>query len=189
MAYESKLKIRIKLKQLKPILIFLSIIFLLGLYYTLLPKPIYETSYKGTKIMFRADLREAKKIPVYPNEEILRRSLIHPLVKNVTIAFVPVENENDIYVVNAWEIVMKLYLAYEEIGIKPKFNGMNISSYENIELYGKIQNPLIVLIHPKYANETAVRVEDHTILISGKTKHELDLATVKFLIVSLRIKV
>jgi hypothetical protein len=141
------------------------------------------------ELSFRADLKEASKIPVYPSEEILYRALINPLVENVTIVFVPVEGENGIYVVNAWEIVMKLSLAYEQIGIKPGFNGINLTSYENIELHGKIQNPYIVLVHPRYANETSLKLKDHTIFISGKSEKEFDLATVKLLMIALKIKV
>ena len=42
-------------------------------------------------------------------------------------------------------------------------------------------------MHPVYANETAVRNEGHVTYISGKTFEELDLATVKFLMVVLGI--
>jgi hypothetical protein len=182
-------KISIKTKQLKILVVITFLIFLLLLIYRIWPKPIYTINYKDAELTFREDLREANKIPVYPSEEILYRALINPLVKNVTIVFVPVEGENGIYVVNAWEIVTKLSLAYKQIGIKPSFNGLNVTSYENIELYGKIQNPYIVLVHPRYANETSLRLKDHTIFISGKSNKELDLATVKLLIIALKIKI
>jgi hypothetical protein len=191
MAYKYKSRVRIKftLKQLKILSIILFLFFLIVLIYHFWPKPIYVVNYKGVNLGFRADLREAQKIPVYPDENILKRAIIHPLVQNVTIAFVPVEGENGIYVVESWEIVNKLHLAYQQINSKPGFNGMEIESYENIELKGKIQNPIIVLVHPRYANETSVRLKYHTVFISGKSNYELDLATIKFLMVALGIKV
>jgi uncharacterized protein YpmB len=182
-------RISIKNKKLKILVVIAFIIFLAVLIYRIWPKPIYSIRYDGEILSFRADLREANKVPVYPSEEILYHALINPLVENVTIVFVPVEGENAIYVVNAFEIVNKLYPAYRKIGVKPKFNGINLTSYENVELYGKIQNPYIVLIHPRFANETSVRLKDHTVFISGKSNQELDKATVKFLMVALRIRI
>jgi uncharacterized protein YpmB len=182
-------RISITTKKLKILVVIAFIIFLSVLIYRIWPKPIYSIRYDGEILSFRADLREASKIPVYPSEEILYRALINPLVENVTIVFVPVEGENAIYVVNAFEIVNKLYFAYQKIKIGPNFNGVNLTSYENVELYGKIQNPYIVLIHPRFANETSVRLKDHTVFISGKSNEELDKATVKFLMVALRIRI
>jgi uncharacterized protein YpmB len=182
-------RISIKNKKLKILFAIAFIIFFAVLIYEIWPKPIYSISYDGGILTFRADLKEANKVPVYPSEEILYQTLINPSVENVTIVFVPVEGENAIYVVNAFEIVSKLYPAYQKIGVKPKFNGINLTSYENVELYGKIQNPYIVLIHPRFANETSVRLKDHTVFISGKSNQELDKATVKFLMVALKIRI
>jgi hypothetical protein len=67
----------------------------------------------------------------------------------------------------------------------PSFNAMPVEEYANLP--GKIQNPIIALVHPKYANETAVRNEGHVTYISGTNYKDFDLATIRFLMVVLGI--
>jgi hypothetical protein len=183
-------RILIKSEQLK-ILSFVLFVFFLGiLAYKFWPKPIYSVNYKGEIFNFRVDLREASKIPSYPNQEAFYELLISPSIENITIAFVPVEGENGIYVAEAFELTYKLSLIYKkEFGKIPKFNGINISSYENVELYANAKSPYLVLVHPRYANETSLRLNEHAIFISGKSEKELDLATAKLLMICLGIRI
>ena len=103
------------------------------------------------------------------------------------------EEENPYYIVEEIEIINKMMIAYrkmidsykgETINM-PTFNAMPVENYA--DLPGKIQNPIIALVHPKYANETAVRNDYHVTYISGKTHEEFDLATIKFLMIVLGI--
>ena len=167
--------------------------------YYLAPKPITSWDYRGNTVNFRVDLREADKVPVYPHETGVYLDIMHPLVQNITIAFKDAgSSENPYYVVEEFEIINKMRIAYGYIlGTKtesgyiasqdiPTFNAIEVSSYENLP--GKIQNPIIALVHPVYANETSVRNEGHVTVISGKTPHEFDLAVAKFLMVILDIE-
>jgi hypothetical protein len=154
------------------------------------PKPLTSCTYRGETFFFRADLREADKVPVYPGESELYRDTMHPLVDNVTIAYKDV-GEAGYYAIEAFEITHKMKIAYlhllgSESGASRETPGFNVEVVDQYAyLPGKIQNPIIALVHPIYANETAVRNEGHVTYISGKTFEELDLATVKFLMVVL----
>lgn len=164
-------------------------------YMRLAPEPITVWNYKGQLVRFRDDLRKADKIPVYPGETQVYLDTIHPLVDNVTIAFKDAgEGENGYYIVEEFEIITKMTLAYRNMLAgypgktmedMPKFDAVHVEQYANLP--GKIQNPIIALVHPKHANETAVRNEGHVTYISGKTYEEFDLATIKFLMIILDV--
>lgn len=159
-------------------------------------EPIKAWNYYGQIIEFRDDLRKADKVPVYPGETQIYLDTIHPLVKNVTIVFKDAgEDENSYYIVEEFEIILKMTLAYGRMlasyeGLSeediPEFNSMPVDEYANLP--GKIQNPIIALVHPKYANETAVRNDYHVTYISGRTYEEFDLATIKFLMIVLGVE-
>jgi hypothetical protein len=180
-----------KLKFTKNRIIFilaLSVIVFIALYYYFfVPKPITSVQYGNYILNFRSDLREASKVPVYPSEDALYLEMMHGLVQNVTIAFKPTNDGDAIYSVEAFEITYKLRLGYMIRNFNPGFNSMNVSSYENLP--GKIQNPIIALVHPVYSNETSIRVEGHVVTIKGKTLEDFDLAVDKFLMVTLGIEV
>ena len=166
----------------------LSAIAFAVLYYQFfVPKPITSVQYGNYILNFRADLREASKVPVYPAEDALYREMMHGLVQNVTIAFKPTNGDDALYAVEAFEITYKLRLGYTVRDFNVGFNSMAVNSYENLP--GKIQNPIIAIVHPVYANETSVRVDGHVVTIKGKTPGELDLAVSKFLMASLGIEV
>lgn len=199
----SKVKIKIERKVLSSVVLVavlsLAIVGLVMLYMSIAPKPekpITSIIYNGQLISFRADLREADKVPVYPGETQVYLDTIHPLVDDVTIAFKDAgEEDNPLYIVEEIEIITKMTAAYRRMLASynvtseedmPEFDAVPIEQYA--WLPGKIQNPIIAIVHPKYANETAVRNEGHVTYISGTTKEDLDLATVKFLMIVLDIE-
>jgi len=158
-------------------------------------KEIKMWNYRGNDIGFRADLRKADKVPVYPGETEVYLDTMHPLVKNITIAYKDVEDsERGYYAVEAYEITYKMKIAYsylvgtdsEGVSKIPTFNVEVVDQYAHLP--GKIQNPIIALVHPVYANETSVRNEGHVTYISGETFEEFDLATVKFLMTIMGIE-
>lgn len=180
----SKGSIKIKVSNRQIILAtFLVLLISTGIYvYFQIPQPIKYYEYKGVPIFFRQDLREAAKIEVRPFENGPRLTLLNPLVTNITFVFIPAsEGQNGIYLVEEVEIIQKLTVAFAKDGIPlPGFKAVNVTSYENLS--GKIQNPIIALVHPEYSNETVVQATtDHVVYIKGKTFKEFDLATVRFL--------
>lgn len=186
----SKERIRIKISRNQ--IIFLTAtcvsILLVVVYYFYYPKPITSWNYHGHIIGFRADLKEAEKIPVYPSEEAVYKELMNSFVENVTIAFKPAdEKENPYYILEEVEIVQKLYLGYKILGYEPKFNGLPIDSYENLS--GTPSNPIIALVHPVYSNETLIELKNHIIFVKAKDYKDFDLATIKLIMVALDITV
>jgi len=160
---------------------------LLGIVYFFYPKPITSWNYYGHVIGFRADMREAEKIPVYPSEEAVYKELMNSTVENITIAFKPAdEKENPYYILEEVEIVQKLYLGYKILGYEPSFNGLPIESYENLS--GTRSNPIIALVHPVYSNETLIELKDHVIFVKAKDHKDFDLATIKLIMVALEIE-
>jgi len=189
----AKVEIKLSKNIVRLAAVLVIIVGLLFYYIFFFPKPIKTWDYRGMTLTFRTDLRKADKVPVYPGETEIYLDTMHPLVKNVTIAFKDV-GEYGYYATEAFEITYKMKLAYihlvgSESGSAaetPTFNVEVVEEYANLP--GKIQNPIIALVHPAYANETAVRNEGHVTYISGKSYEELDLATTKFLMIVLGIE-
>jgi len=195
----AKTTLKISKKRLRNIKIFLialvAVIICINYYNTNI-RPITIWNYRGNDIGFRADLRKANKVPVYPGETQVYLDTMHPLVKNITIAYKDVEDsERGYYGVEAYEITYKMMIAYSYlVGTDsagqseiPTFNVETVEQYAHLP--GKIQNPIIALVHPVYANETSVRNEGHVTYISGETYEDFDLATVKFLMTIMGIDI
>jgi len=189
-----------KIKITRRRIIFLSLLILSVLLIAIIsphiPWPVYSVNYYGTTLEFRANLRDAKNVPVYPNGEMVYREIMNPLVENITIAFKPgTEQENAHNAVETFEIVNKLAIAFsKKLGYIPNVNVINFTSYD--DLRGKIQNPVIALIHPNYSNETSVILDWHVVFIKGKNSTDpneqlrnFDLATIKFLMTVLETEV
>lgn len=183
-----EIKMKITKERIVIFLIGMLIVSSIIVHQLLIPRPITTWDYDGTTLVFRVDLREADKVPVYPHETGVYLDTIHPLVENITIAFKPAgEKENPYYQLAVIELVMKLKQIYDKNEIPVEFNAVPVESYENLP--GKIQNPIIALVHPVYANETSVHNERHVTTISGETYHDFDLAVAKFLMVVLDIEI
>jgi hypothetical protein len=189
------MKVKITRGKAIALVLFTLIILLAIAVYPYLPLPVYSANYYGTIMNFRVNLKDAENVPVYPNEQVAGEEIMNQLVENITIAFKPgTGEENAHYALETSEIVYKLAIAFQKrFGYMPKVNVINVTSYDNLP--GKIQNPIIALIHPVYSNETSVRLDGHVFFIAGKnstsTKEQLknfDLATVKFLMTALGLK-
>jgi len=198
----SKLQLKLDAKSARMVVIALALVVVFAAVwyvYVLYFQPITVIDYKGYTIGFRADLRQAAKVPAYPGEGEIYRDTMHQLVKNVTIVFMDAGPSENAYIkVEALELYNKIRTAYAltfgtvdpETGnmvpnTMPTFDVQNVSSYENLP--GKIQNPIVAIIPPTYANETCVRNDGHVTFISGLTTKELDLATTKFIMIELGI--
>jgi hypothetical protein len=107
-----------------------------------------------------------------------------PFVADLTIAFQNT-SQNNLVGVEAYEIAYKMRTAYlalnRNINITPRL--------ADSTAYGTQENPVVFLVPPILANETSVRVTNFTVVISARTPKEFDLATDKFLMVAMGIKV
>ncbi len=139
---------------------------------------VYIYKYKGELLYFRANLTEALKVPVYPNEKAIFDAVMNESVKRINITFVN-STDNSLVAVNGFEVSSKLSTIFYLNGIYKKIKG---SEVENYTLKGTEDTLIIALVPPALANKTEVRLQDHVIFISGKTEKEFDLATIKFLL-------
>jgi hypothetical protein len=170
----------------------------------------YEKYYAGDVRHFRANLNEAEKIPVYPNEETIKNVLLNPEVFKIYIAFFPDETENSYYFASSFEVTNKLAIIFRHI------LGEDVQTFKDVdessclvfypdkqircfksfpinstdELIPSFVEPVILLLGPSHANKTAVTVYNFMIILEGKSFEEvdrtytdLDLAVDKMLLV------
>jgi len=139
---------------------------------------VYVYKYKGELLYFRANLTEALKVPVYPNERAIFDAVMNESVKRINVTFVN-STDNSLVAVDGYEVSSKLSAIFYLNGISKKIKGMEVANYS---LKGTEDTLVIALIPPALANKTEVRLEDRVIFIYGKTEKEFDLATIKFLL-------
>ncbi len=198
---KSGLKIKLKITKRKTVFaVILTSIFLLAVFtiYSYLTTPSAIEYHKafalGQEWAFRADLRDAEKVRVEPSEDAVYFELFNigetPFIKNITIAFKDAgPTENPYYQLQVIELVTKLKKTYElsyQNAESPGFNAIEVDSY--YKLPGKIDNPIIALVHPKFATETSIKLENHVILLSAITTDDMDLVTAKLLMIALQLK-
>lgn len=144
---------------------------------------------------FRADLREAEKVEVKPTEDAIYFELFSigedPFIDNITIAFKDAGlNENGYYILQIQEIVTKMKIIYDLVYSGEKtitFDSLTVDSYDNLP--GKIKNPIIAIVHPKFANETSIILEDnHAIILNAKSYQDMDLVATKLLMIALKLE-
>ncbi|MEM4511662.1 MAG: hypothetical protein QXI09_00440 [Candidatus Aenigmatarchaeota archaeon] len=150
-------------------------------------QPVTKIVYFNIPMEFRADLRLAKNIEVYPNEEIIKDVFWNKNLNRITIAILNTTNETHYIGVEAYEITFKLVSFYTLNGLSVEVKGKEVSDI--LELKGNSTNPVIYIIPPAIANETLVRLENYTVFISGRSLRELDLATTKFIMTVLGIRI
>lgn len=173
------------------ILLLISLAFLFRYFPELLKwyeatKPLKKIIYYNLPLEFRADLKLAKNIKVYPSESIIRDIFWNNSLRRITIAVLNSTNETHYIGVEAYEIAFKLGLFYTLKGYFVEIKGQEVNNVS--ELKGNITHPIIYIIPPVLSNnETIVKVENFTVLIAGKDLRDLDLATIKFLMIVLGI--
>jgi hypothetical protein len=140
----------------------------------------------GIPMVFRADLRKASNVSIYPDASTVYNIIWNENTKNITIAFVN-SSDNGLVATDAFEIAYKLGMIFKVYNMTTNFTANVISSYDNIT--ANESYPVIVLIPPSMTNNTSVLAANNVIYIQGNTTEEFDLATIKFLMSVLDIKV
>ena len=175
----AKYRVKLTKKKLAFVALFVAVVVLLYWFNSSnQAQTVYVYKYKGELLYFRANLTEALKVPVYPNERAIFDAVMNESVKRINITFVN-STDNSLVAVNGFEVSSKLSAIFYLNGISKKIKGVEV---ENYSLKGTEDTLIIALIPPALANKTEVRLEDHVIFISGKTAKEFDLATIKFLL-------
>ena len=168
----------------------------------------YQIYYSDGVRNFRADLNEARKVPVYPSEDTLRNILFNPEVYKIDIAYFPNDTENSYYLASGFEITIKLGIIYKNfLGNETQtfeeddgstcliFPNRNVRCFRPVainstdELNPSPTEPVILMLGPSHANQTAVSIYNFTITLEGKSFQEvnrtytdLDLAADKMLL-------
>lgn len=140
----------------------------------------------GIPMAFRADLRKADNVSVYPDVSSIYNIVWNENTKNITIAFVN-SSDNGLVATDAFEIAYKLGTIFKVYNMTTNFTANVISSYDNIT--ANESYPVIALIPPSMTNSTSVLAMNNIIYIQGNTTEGFDLATIKFLMSALEIKV
>ncbi|MEM7820626.1 MAG: hypothetical protein QW751_00270 [Candidatus Aenigmatarchaeota archaeon] len=148
----------------------------------------------GKLITFRADLDEAAKVPVYPNETVLLATLRDPQVNWVYLAYIPNETENGFYAVTGYELAYKLTAAYKAmLGRVPAIRDMPLNETPQ----QPARDELIIWMRGPGAgaNQTAVSVDRGIIIVEGpdfsevnRTWTDLDLAADRLLMVMMELE-
>jgi len=151
---------------------------------------------------FRADLRDADKVIVLPNDAWVRDSFTSQYLRNITIVFKNDSSDLGLVAIEAAELSYKLSIIYMKngIGIVSQseaeegipdnaivLSAAPIQDYRNLQ--GTFTGVLIVLIPPSETNVTSIRASNNAVFISGKNDYEFDMATVKLLMVIMGINV
>jgi len=178
-------------------------------------KDPYTLFYEGDDRHFRANLYEANKTPVYPNESAIENVLLNPDIYKIYIAYIPNDNENSYYLASSFELTIKLSLVYRH------YLPVNVSTFKDpdnsscllfqeyeraicflsfpinstSELAPTSTEPVILLLGPSQANKTAVNVSNNIITIEGKdvtqvdrNYNDLDMAVDKVLLYMMTLK-
>lgn len=158
------------------------------------PHNPYQKEFAGLKLNFRANLDEAEKIPVYPNETTLRDVILNNNVEEIGIAFIPNESENSYYLAASFELAYKLTIInkYYFNRVKP-IDSIPVNSSLEALSASTNQKPMIMLIGPSKTNLTLVNVVGYFITAQGrsfeevdKSYNDLDLSVDKILLVLMK---
>jgi hypothetical protein len=172
----------------------------------------YQKEFAGQVFNFRANLFEAEKVKVFPNESSVKQLLLDENLGIVTIAMPNVERKAGFYAVAGYEIAYKLTSIYKTIyqGFgdvhafitkdnytclyfddtkkticigKKLFDNLNETSPREKEV-------VIVLLGEGFVEDTRIEVEGNRIIVQGKsfseekrTYTDLDLAADKLLLI------
>ena len=154
----------------------------------------YSLYYEGDLRHFRANLFEANKTSVYPNENSIKDVLLNPEVYKIYIAYFPNETENAFYLASSFEITNKLGIVYRHYykgqagSFKDEDGSSCILFFEDNqvrcfksfpinstdELIPTPIEPVILLLGPSHANRTAITVNNSLITLEGKDFSEID---------------
>lgn len=159
-------------------------------YYQNIPREIIRYNFYGAELVFRDDLRNAKNVTAYPDEESILNKVWDPEITKINIVYVPTPEpsvENSMLSVNAFEVRFKLDIAYRQLNWINEFDSAELKSFENISYPN--DTLVIALVRPSLADSTAVELGDNIVYIKGKTSEDLTRATIKFLMVAMNITV
>lgn len=176
----------------KIILLIILIIFIAGCVET--PYNPYQREFAGVKLNFRANLDEAEKVPVYPDEKTLRSVLLNNAVEEIGIAYIPNESENSFYLAASFELAYKLTVINNYYFNKTKpIDSITVNSSLEALYLSSNQKPIIMLVGPTKTNSTIVNVAGFLITTQGKSFEEtdkkyndLDLSVDKLLLVLMK---
>ena len=151
----------------------------------------YQRDYAGVTFNFRANLNEADKVPVYPDEQAVRDLLLSRFVRKIALAYVDNPAENGFYAVDGFEFSYKMTVINNVVfGTAKDIEIYNVTSIEEARRLADPIVPVVMLLGPSLANQTAVSVNGSIVFVEGKELYkdgrpytDLDLATDKLILV------
>jgi len=151
----------------------------------------YQREYHGITFNFRANLNEAEKVPVYPNEQAVKDLLLSKNVNKIALAYIDNPDENGYYAVTGFEFSYKMIIINRALFGEPKdIEVYNVSSIEEARNLSDRIVPVVMFLGPSLANKTAITVENSIVFVEGKELYvddrlytDLDLATDKLILI------
>lgn len=170
-----------------------------GMFTTLTP-PVekltpFQKEFAGLTLNFRANLNEAEKVPVYPNETVLRDVILNNNVEEIGIAFIPNETENAYYLAASYDLAYKITVVNKYyFNTVKSINSIPVNSSLEALFLATSKRPIIMLVGPSKTNSTLVNVAGYFITAQGKSFEEeseksyndLDLAVGKIILVLMK---
>jgi len=155
----------------------------------------FQKEFAGLILNFRANLNEAEKINVYPNETMLRDVILNNNVEEIGIAFIPNESENSYYLAASYDIAYKITVVNKYyFNIAKPIDSIPVNSSLEALSLATSKKPIIMLVGPSKTDSTLVNVVGYFITAQGKSfekesensYNDLDLAVGKILLVLMK---
>lgn len=155
----------------------------------------FQKEFAGLTLNFRANLNEAEKINVYPNETVLRDVILNNNVEEIGIAFIPDEFENSYYLAASYDLAYKITVVNKYyFNIAKPIDSIPVNSSLEALSLATSKKPIIMLVGPSKTDSTLVNVVGYFITAQGKSfekeseksYNDLDLAVGKILLVLMK---
>ncbi|MEM5778284.1 MAG: hypothetical protein QXD43_00395 [Candidatus Aenigmatarchaeota archaeon] len=174
-------------------IVFLTILIVLTAGCIEKPLTSYQKKFAGLTLNFRANLTEAEKVLVEPDENALRNVLLNYNAEEFGIAYIPNETENAYYLAASYELAYKLTIINKYYFNRVKFiDSIPVNNITEAFLIAKEEKPIILLLGESQTNLTAVKVfpTGYVVIAYGgnfseidRKYNDLDLAVDKILLV------
>jgi len=152
----------------------------------------YKADIGGKSVTFRANLDEAKKVPINDLDS-LKNLLFSSSVQKIYIAYVPDNSSNGFYAVTGYELSYKMIAIQNTLyGDSPKIEGLLLNSTDEAYNMTNVDTPVILM--KAGSDRTAVSFDRNLVIVEGKDMTEngrdytdLDLAADKLLLALLEV--
>lgn len=126
--------------------------------------------FEGYRMEFRAPIKSAEEIQVYPDEQSLKNVFLNQNLEEVKIVIISNNSANGNYILVSHALAVDLPLIIEKkTGIKPEIKAQGVNSIQEAKDISSPAKPVIMLLHPSMSNRTAITVENNVVFLEGES--------------------